>query len=425
MSKILVDSPLPAYDPFGFGKIKGESPAINLGEGWSPEHTLPQHIQEAARKAVETCQHYLPFGLTELKKAIAKKLWEDVHVEYDPGREILITTGGIEAEHLILLTMIGAGEEVMMTDPGYRHSYEPNVQLAGGKMVYIPVREERRFKLDPKNVARKMSKRTKMLILISPDNPTGAVIESEDLERLAEIADKANLFILSDEVFRGMVYDGKKVPGIASLPGMKKRTFIVDSFSKSWNMAGFRIGYVAAPHEYLVLMANLQIHVTTSVSEISQAAALAALEGPKDWMTHAAQEYQMRRDRLVNGLNQIDGIRCLKPEGGRCAFPNISALGLHTLDFARLLLSEKTVSIIPTVEKHYGARAKNYCKIGFCKPLSQIDEGLERIKDLVNGLQWSPTGRARGPSITYPPTPRLRRVIRRRRNPPKQLCFSA
>jgi aminotransferase len=386
MNKIIIDSPLPTYDPFGFNRIKERSLVINLGEGWSPEHTLPQHIQEAAKKAVEKSQHYLPFGLTELKKAIAKKLWEDHHVEYDPGQEILITSGGIEAEHLIILTMINAGDEVVMTDPGYRHSYEANVKLAGGKMVYIPIREKRSFKLDPRDVVKKISRATKMLILISPDNPTGAVVESEDLKRLAEIADEKNLLILSDEVFRGMVYDGKKAPSIVFFPGMKKRTLIVDSFSKSWNMAGFRIGYVAAPREYLVLMANLQIHVTTSVSEISQAAALAALEGPKDWILDAVQEYQKRRDRLVDGLNQIDGIRCLKPEGGRCAFPNISALGINTLDFARLLLREKSVSIIPTVEKHYGANAKKYCKIGFCKPLSQIDEGLERIKDLLYRL---------------------------------------
>jgi aspartate/methionine/tyrosine aminotransferase len=386
MDGLLIDSNLPVYDPFGFEGLKGKLQAINLGEGWSPEHPIPRHIRDAAGKAVNKHLHYLPFGLGELKKAIARKLWEDHQVEYDPGREILITTGGIEAEHLIILTMISAGDEVMMTDPGYRHSYEPNVQLVGGKMVYIPIREKRSFKLDPRDVVNKISRATKMLILISPDNPTGAVIELEDLKRLAEIADKANLLILSDEVFRGMVYDGKKAPSIVSFPGMKKRTFIVDSFSKSWNMAGFRIGYVAAPREYLVLMANLQIHVTTSVSGISQAAALAALEGPKDWITHAVQEYQMRRDRLVDGLNQIDGIRCLKPEGGRCAFPNISALGIRTLDFASLLLREKSVSIIPTVEKHYGANAKKYCKIGFCKPLSQIDEGLERIKDLVNRL---------------------------------------
>jgi len=385
MDKMLIDSPLPTYNPFGFEGLGGSNP-INLGEGWSPEHVIPQHIRDAAVKAVHKHRHYIPFGMSELKKAIARKLWEDNGVEYDPSHEILITTGGIEAEHLIMLTMIDQDDEVIMSDPGYRHCYEPNVYLAGGRMVYVGAREERRFKLDPDDVAKKITKRSKILILISPDNPTGAIIDQVDLEKLAEIAEDNNLFILADEVFREIVYDGKKARSIVSVPGMKERTFIVDSFSKSWNMAGFRIGYVAAPREYLLLMANLQIHVTTSVSEISQAAALAALEGTKEWITEAVKEYQMRRDRLVYGLNQIDGIHCLSPEGGRCAFPNISALGMSTLDFAGLLLREKSLCIVPTLEKHYGANAEKYCKIGFCKPVSEIDEALERIKDLMNTL---------------------------------------
>jgi len=386
MRNVLIDSPLPVYDPFGFQGLKGNLSAINLGEGWSPEHILPQHVREAAIRAVGKHRHYIPFGIPELKRAIAKRLWTDHQVEYDPSEEILITTGGIEAQHLIILTTIDKGDEVIMTDPGYRHSYEPNVHLAGGKMVYVPAKEDRKFKIDPHDVAQKISKKTKMLILISPDNPTGSIIDREDLENLAEIAEENNLLVLSDEVFREIVYDGKKAPSIVSIPGMKNRTFIVDSFSKSWNMAGFRIGYVVSPPKYLLLMANLQIHITTSVSEISQAAALAALEGPKDWVIETVREYQKRRDLLVDRLNRMSGIRCLKPEGGRCAFPNISDLGMSTLDFARLLLLEKSISIIPTVERQYGANAGKYCKIGFCKPLSDIEEALERIKDLVNRL---------------------------------------
>lgn len=386
MEAMLIDSPLPTYNPFGFEGLRGRLDPINLGEGWSPEHFIPTHIRDAAIKTANRQTHYIPFGLAELKKAIAKRFQKDHGVEYDPYQEILITTGGIEAQHLIMLTMIDHNDEVIMSDPGYRHCYEPNIHLAGGKMVYVKTREERGFKLDPNDVVKKINNKTKMLILISPDNPTGAVIDRDDIEKLAQIAKDANLFVLSDEVFRNMVYDGKEAPSIVSVPGMKERTFIVDSFSKGWNMAGFRIGYLAAPCEYLLLMANLQIHVTTSVSEISQTAALAALEGTKEWITEAVKEYQMRRDRLVYGLNQIDGIHCLKPEGGRCAFPNISALGMSTLDFASLLLREKSLYILPTLEKHYGANAEEYCKIGFCKPISEIDEALERIKDLMNKL---------------------------------------
>lgn len=382
-----IESDLPEYDPGGIRNLIGNQ-TLDLGEGWSPEHTLPDHILEAAKRAVDKHMHYIPFGLPELRQAIAEKLETENGIEVDPMTEVLITTGGIEAEHLAIWTLVDPGDEVMMADPEYRHSYEPNVVMAGGKMVYVTVEEERRFKLNSQDVEKKITRKTKMIIIITPSNPTGAILDRDDLNGIADIAKKNDLIVLSDEVFEKFVYDGKKNLSIGSLPGMENRTLTLNSFSKSWNMAGFRIGYIAGPKELINRMANLQIHVTTSVSEIAQAAALAALKGPRDWLETAVKEYETRRNMLVEELNHIEGIHCLKPEGGRCVFSNIEKYGMLSLEFAKYLLKEANVFVIPTLTHQYGENAERYVKIGFCRPKKTITRSMKRIKVALDKLQF-------------------------------------
>jgi len=385
ISRLTIDSDLPEYDPGNLKKLISDD-TISLTEGWSPEHTLPEHIKEAAKRAVDKHTHYIPFGLPELRQAIAEKLRKENEIEVNPMTEVLVTTGGIEVEHLSIWTLVDRGDEVILADPEYRHSYEPNVLLAEGKMVYVPLREQRKFKLDPEDIEKKVTKRTKMIVLITPGNPTGALLDKSDLEGIADIAKKKDLFVLSDEVFEKLIYDGKKNISIGSILGMEERTLTLHSFSKSWNMAGFRIGYVAGPREIIKRMANLQIHVTTSVSEIAQAAALAALEGPRDWLEDAVKTYETRRNMLVDELNHTKGIRCLKPEGGRCAFPNIGSYNMPTLKFVKYLLKEANVLTIPTLTHQYGANASRYVKIGFCRPEETIREAARKIKAALEKL---------------------------------------
>lgn len=383
-----IESDLPEYDPYGMRKLIRNQTLLDLGGGWSPEHTLPAHILEAAKKAVDEHRNYIPFGLPELRQAIAEKLKTEDGVEVNPLTDVLITTGGIEAEHLAVWTLVDPSDEVIMADPEYRHSYEPNVLMAGGKMVYAPVKEERRFKLNPEDVEEKVTSKTRMIIIVTPSNPTGAIFDREDLDGVAEIAKKHDLIVLSDEVFDKLVYDGKKNLSIGSLPGMENRTLTLNSFSKSWNMAGFRIGYIAGAKELITRMANLQIHVTTSVSGIAQAAALAALEGPRGWLEAAVKEYEIRRNILVEGLNCIEGMECLKPEGGRCIFSNIEKYGLSSLEFAKYLLKKANVLVMPTMTHQYGANAEKYVKIGFCRPKKTIKESIKRITVALEKLQF-------------------------------------
>jgi len=352
---------------------------------WPTEHKLPDHITKACEKVIARKPEYRFFGLLELMEAIAEKLERENGIEVNPKTQVLVTTGAAEAIFLAIFSFIESNDEFIMGDPGYLPGYEPNVLMAGGRVVHIQAKEERNFELDPEDIEKGITRRTKIINITTPENPTGAVMQKSDLEVIAEIAKKHDLVVLSNEVYGKLVYDGRKHVSIASLPGMEKRTLTINGFSKSFDMHGFRVGYIVGPEEVIRRMKNIQSHITVSVNDVGQYAALAALTGPQDWIKNAVKQFEKRRNLLVEGLNRIDGIKCNSPEGGHYVFPNIKAFGMPSSEFAKYLLQKAKVWVFPGSD--FGIYGEGYLRISFMRPEKVIKEALKRIKMAVEDLQ--------------------------------------
>lgn len=359
--------------------MRGFSDVLDLRGGWSEEHLLPRNIIDSAKEAIERGYGYQFFGAPELRRAISKKLKADNGLEVDYQRELLVTAGGSEAIYLALFALIDPGDEVIMADPGYVAGYVQNILMAGGRMVYVPAREERRFKVDPEDVKKLVTKKTKLLLVISPDNPTGAIFDRRDLEGVAEIAIEHDLMVVSDEIFEKVIYDGKKNLSIGTFPGMENRTITINGFSKGYNMPEYRVGYVAGPKTVINRMANIQLHMTASVNAVGQRAALAALEGPQDWIEEAVKKYEERRNLFVERLNKIEGVRCLKPEAGFTAFPNIEEFGMSSEEFSNYLLREAHI-LTTSGTSFLGNRSEGHIKIGFSRPRQTLEKALDRME---------------------------------------------
>jgi aspartate/methionine/tyrosine aminotransferase len=359
--------------------MRGFSDLVDLRGGWSDEHLLPRHIIDSAKEAIDRGYDYQFFGTPELRRAISKKLKADNGLEVDFHRELLVTAGGSEAIYLALFALIDPGDEVIMADPGYVAGYVPNILMAGGRMAYVPSREERLFKVDPEEVNELVTKKTKLLLVISPDNPTGAIFDRKDLEGVAEIAVEHDLVVVSDEIFEKVIYDGKKNLSIGTFPGMENRTITINGFSKGYNMPEYRVGYVAGPETVINRMANIQLHMTASVNAVGQRAALAALEGPQDWIEEAVKTYEERRNLFVERLNKIEGVSCLKPEAGFTAFPNIEEFGMSSEEFSNYLLREAHILTLSGTS-FLGSRSEGHIKIGFSRPRQTLEKALDRME---------------------------------------------
>jgi aspartate/methionine/tyrosine aminotransferase len=362
---------------------------IDLSRGWSREQTLPEHVTGAAKRAVEEGCDYEMFGMPLLRAAISEKLERENGVDVDPEREILVTTGGSEAMHLAILVLVDPGDEVIMSNPGYIAGYEPNVLMAGGKMAYVPIREERRFKLAPEDVEKAITSRSKILVIVSPEHPTGSVLDKSDLEAISEISVRHNLIVLSDEIFEKLIYDGKRHVSIGSFPGMEDRTITVNGFAKGYNMPGFRVGYVAGPKVVIEMMANVQLHTTVSVNVVGQRAALAALQGPQDWIRNAVKAYEDQRNLFVRGIDKMTGFRCLKPEGGLFVFPNVSEFGMSSAEFSNHLLVKAHV-LTKSGQTFFGTRSEGHVRMSFTQPRRVLEETLRRISASLEELRPHP-----------------------------------
>lgn len=373
------------YDSTRWEDLEIPADTIYLRDGWSHEHSLPDHITKAAKDAIDRGSRYIFTGDLELRQAIADKLQKANQISVNPKEEILLTNGGSEAMFLSVWSIVNEGDEVIFADPGYVCGWAPNVLMSGGKMLYIPAKEERRFRIDPEDVERSITKRTKMILISTPDNPTGAVLNKNDLGEIAELSIEHDLIVVFDESFEKIMY--RSYPGsIASFPGMKNRTITINGFAKNYNMPGYRIGYAAGPKIFIDKMARIQSHTTVSTSDIGQAAALAALTGPQHWVEEAVKVYRARRDLLVEGLNRIRGIRCVKPDGYFAAFPKIDAFGMSSYEFVRYLLKEAHVKVDYS-SRMEGVRADGYVSMGFSSSSEQqIDEALDRISAALEKL---------------------------------------
>ncbi len=358
---------------------------VNFGVG-EPDYDTPDHIKEAAIKAIrEGFTKYTPVGgIDELKDAVIDKFKTDNGLEY-AREEILVSCGAKHSLYNIAQALFGPGDEVIIPAP-YWVSYPDQVLLNDGIPVIVATSESDNFMIRPEALEAAITKKTKALILNSPSNPTGLAYDRKTLEAIARIAVKHNIVIVSDEIYEKLVYDGTEHISIASLgKEIRDLTIVVNGLSKSHAMTGWRMGYAAGPKDVIKAMTNIQSQSTSNPTSISQKAAVAALRGPQDFIGTMRAEFDRRRSYLVDRLNAIDGVRCLKPNGAFYAFPDVSALygkkaGDRTinssLDFALYLLEEAQVALV-----HGEAFGDDrYIRLSYATSMENIEKGVERIK---------------------------------------------
>jgi len=357
---------------------------VNLSVG-EPDFGTPQHIVDAAVDAMKAgYTHYTPnAGLMELREAIAEKLRRENGIEADPATEIIATVGGMGALSLAVLATINPRDEVLIPNPSFA-SYEAQVILAGAKPTPLPLKEENGFSINSSDVVSRISPRTKALMINSPSNPTGAVMSEKELRNVAQIACEHGLMVISDEAYESLLYDEAKHLSIASLPEMMDRTISIYTFSKTYAMTGWRIGYAVADEAIIREMIKLQEHIAAHPSSISQKAAVAALRGPQDCVREMVKEYEERRNMIFDEVNEISGITSLKPKGAFYLFPNVSKLG-SSLDLAMYLLEKARVVTVPGTA--FGECGEGYLRLSYATSKENIAEARSRIRDAIEKLK--------------------------------------
>jgi len=375
-----------AIPPSGIRKFfdlaSGVEDVISLGVG-EPDFVTPWHIREAAFYSLEQgdTMYTSNYGLLDLRKEIANLLKRDYKLEYNPENQILVTVGVSEALDLALRALLKEGEEVLLPEPCYV-SYEPSTLLAGGKVVRIKTREEDNFKLRAKDLREALTPKSKILVLCYPSNPTGATMEREDLEEIAEVVKEHNLIVLADEIYSRLTYEGEHT-SFATLEGVKERTILFNGFSKAYAMTGWRVGYVAAPAEIIQAMMKIHQYTMLCAPIVSQKAALEALRNGDREVEKMVKSYNQRRRVIVKGLNEI-GLKCFKPKGSFYVFPSIKSTGLSSEEFAERLLTEEGVVVIPG--NVFGKSGEGFIRCSYASSLDNIYEALKRIKRFVKNL---------------------------------------
>jgi aspartate aminotransferase len=364
---------------------------VGFGAG-EPDFDTADHIKEAAIEAIRAgFTKYTPSGgIPELKKAIVDKLRSDSGLEYEPA-EVLVSVGGKHSFYNLAQAFLQEGDEVIIPAP-YWVSYPPMVTLAGATPVILDTDEKTEFKISPEQLRRAITDKTKALVLCSPSNPTGSGYSREELAGLGEIIVEKKIAVLSDEIYEKFTYDGFKWMSIASLsPELKERTYVLNAVSKTYSMTGWRIGYAAGNRETIAAMNKVQDQSTSNPTSISQKAAVAALTGPQDCVARMLEEFKKRRRVIVEGLNAIEGITCIWPQGAFYVFPNVSALYARKFEgkalgssggFTEYLLDTARVAVVPGE----GFGADNYVRLSYATSMEVIEKGLSRIAEAVKRL---------------------------------------
>lgn len=359
-----------------FDRAKNFPGSINLGIG-EPDLDTPSEIVEEGCNALRQGKtHYTAnAGIVELRNRISEYVSEQGLV-VNPEKEIIVTTGGMGALALALMVTVSPGDEVLIQDPQWLN-YFSQVKFFGGVPVPVPVWEDKGFRLSVEDIEKRITNKSKILMLNSPNNPTGAVLEDEDLAAIAELAKKYNLLVISDEVYSTLLYDNMKHKSIMSLPDMKERTIVVNSFSKSFAMTGWRVGYGMGSEEIIDKMIRLQENIVACVTEASQYAALKALN-LFDRAEEMTEIYRQRRDFVVSSLNGIEGITCIKPKGSFYVFANITGLGKDSLTVANELLEKAGVITVPG--SAFGKQGEGFLRISYANSMENLKLAMERIE---------------------------------------------
>ncbi len=346
---------------------------LEIGE---PDFPTPAHVVEAGQRALgEGWTKYGPTqGDPELREVIAAYISRTRGIQVGPER-VCVVPGGKPIMFFTMMALLEPGDEVVYPNPGFP-IYESMINFLGATPVPIPLIEERGFSFDLNTLEARLSDRTKMVILVSPANPTGGLVPAEDIRRLAELLRHRDVMVLSDEIYSRIIYDGDPV-SIASFDGMLDKTIVLDGFSKTYSMTGWRLGYGVMPTFLAEAVVKLMVNSNSCTASATQRAGIAALTGPQDAVTAMVAEFRRRRDAIVNGLNQIPGFRCALPAGAFYAFPNVSATGVPSKELADLLLNEAGVACLNGGA--FGAHGEGYLRFSYANSLANIQEALSRI----------------------------------------------
>ena len=357
------------------------SNVISLGVG-EPDFDTPWHVREEGIYSLEKGRTFYTgnSGLLELREEIGRYLDRRFGLSYSAD-EILVTVGGSEAIDIGFRTMLDPGDEVIIPEPCYV-SYLPCVKLAGGVPVRLPLEEKDQFKLTKKKLLSAITDKTKILVLPFPNNPTGAILNREELQIIADIVKEHDLFVMSDEIYSELNYEGGHV-SIASIPGMRERTIVINGFSKSYAMTGWRLGYAAGPKEIMKQMLKIHQFVIMCAPTTSQYAAIEALRNGDEDVRRMRESYDERRRFLVNALNEM-GLPCFEPKGAFYVFPNISAYGMTSEEFARRLLEQERVAVVPGTA--FGECGEGFLRISYAYSIDNLKKALDKIEKFIDTL---------------------------------------
>ena len=362
------------FDLMELARTKKDVISMGLGD---PDLATPAHIVAAAKQAIDEGRTgpAPATGLLELRQAIARKLARDNGIAADPESEILVTTGGQEALFLLVQALIEPADEVLVPDPRYT-SYDQAIDLAGGVRVLVPTVEAEAFDLDPDEVEQRLTPRSKVLLLISPNNPTAGIVTPPNVRRLAELAVERDLIVVSDEIYEKFLYVDEPYLSIASLPGLRERTITLNGVSKTYAMTGWRIGYLAGPAEFVRTVAALKRMVNVQAPTVSQWAAVAALDGPQECVAEMRETYAARRRLLLAALDEM-GFTYGEPRGGLYIWVNTASTGIEATELSYHFLQEG-VLIFPGTG--FGENWGDYMRMTLLQPIDILGEAVERMK---------------------------------------------
>jgi aspartate aminotransferase len=353
---------------------------LEVGE---PDFDTPSNVIEAGVEALQSgWTHYGPTaGDAELRQAITTYINGSRNLDYTPD-QVVVTPGGKPVMFFLILALLQAGDEAIFPDPGFP-IYKSMIDFTGATAVPIPLREENGFGLDVDELESLINDKTRLLIINSPANPTGGVLSRDQLERIAQLAVEHDLIVMADEIYAELIYEGQHT-SIATFPGMSERTVILDGFSKTYAMTGWRLGYGIFPRELVPAITRLAVNSISCTSVAVQRAGLEALSGPQDRVVEFREAFRSRRDLIVTGLNEIDGISCVMPKGAFYAFPNVTATGLSSKDFADRLLEEYGVAGIAGTS--FGDAGEGYIRLSYANSEANLSRAIERVAAMTKDV---------------------------------------
>ncbi|MGF6952416.1 aminotransferase [Neobacillus sp. B4I6] len=351
-----------------------------------PDFDTPQHIKDAANTALQQGNvHYTSnSGTLEFREAIAEKLKRENGIIVDPQKEVVVTVGCKEAIFNLIFAFINPGDEVLIPDPAWLE-YQYIVELAGGIAVSVPLLEENEFLLNPNDVRDRVTDKTKMILINSPHNPTGAVLPESYLKELADIAIKNDLLVVSDEIYEKLIYDGEKHISMATLPGMFERTITINGFAKAYAMDGWRLGYAAGPAVLIQPILKMHQYNTSCATSFAQFGGTAAYRGTQAPVEIMVKAFDERRKLLVSRLNEFPGVNCVVPKGAFYAFPSFKELGLPSTEIATILLREAHIACVPG--SAFGNHGEGYIRMAYSTSYDKIEQAMDRMQKVIKNLR--------------------------------------